>query len=140
MKLSVRFLALFFSLAFLFSTVAQAEDLNPLKEYSMDQIIAMKLAIEAEIATREGDFKTVTVPIGRYWVGMDIPVGVYTLTGAEGGWLSSVVRILDENGDKIFWDQISAGEKIGRLELLYGYQVEIETEAVIFSTYKGLGF
>lgn len=140
MKLSIRFLSLFFSLMLLFPAAASAEVENPLEGVSLDELIAGKLLIEAEIATREGEFKTVTVPIGKYYVGLDIPAGVYTLTGAEGGWLSSEVSVYDPSGDRVFWGLISAGEQIGKLELLYGYQVEIETEAVIFSTYKGLGF
>lgn len=144
MKLSVRFLSLFFSFMFLFSLIAHADSAsqieNPFEGVPLDELIAAKLMIEAEIAAREDEFKTVTVPIGKYAVGLDIPAGVYTITGAASGWLPSVVCVYDQNGNRLYRGQVSDGDKIGRLDLVFGQIVEIEIDQVIFSTYKGLGF
>lgn len=141
MNLFVRFLCLFLVACFSLASVSFAEETNPLKEVSLDELIATKLMIEAEISSRESEFKTVTVPIGKYTVGLDIPVGIYTLTSAGDLYsFSSIVSVLDQTNQRVFYDQISNGGKIGKLELLYGYQVEIKMEAVIFSTYEGLGF
>lgn len=140
MKLSVRFLALFFSFVLFFSAPASAELTNLTEGVPLDELIAAKLMIESEIATRKNEFKTVTVPIGRYTVGFDIPAGVYTITGAASGWLPSVVCVYNQHGDRLYRGQVSNGDKIGRLELIFGQTVEIEIDQVVFSTYEGLGF
>lgn len=141
MKQFVRCFCLFLLFSFFLASLAFAEETNPLQELSLDELVAAKLMIESEISARESEFKNVTVPIGKYTVGLDIPVGVYTLTSAGGQYsFSSTVSVYDQTNQRIFYDQISSGKKIGKLELLYGYQVEIKMEAVVFSTYEGLGF
>lgn len=144
MKIRLLSLVLAVLLVFPGAAVAEVYEWPELKaafsECTIEMLYSIKTLLDTEIASREDKDKEVPVPVGTYIVGDDIPAGTYTVTGASNSFLSSTVRVLDQNGKKISWAAISNGEQIGKLVLLSGYQIEIEDGAVIFSTYKGLGF
>lgn len=142
--MKIRLLSLVLAVLLAFPGAAFAENAkgltNIFSDYSIDTLYVLRVILDTEIASRENKDKEVTVPIGQYIVGIDIPEGIYTITGASTSLYSSSVRVFDQKGNKVLWETISEGEQIGKIELLYGYQVNIEYESVVFSTYKGLGF
>lgn len=142
MKKSVRLLslALVLLLAFTGAAVAEteAEQVNMFREYSTEELLAMKIMLETELASRTDakDFK-VTVPQGRYIIGIDIPAGTYTLT-LKG--LSGLITYF-ENGESIDVHLLTEDhDTVGKVELYNGLQIEISYGPIVFTPYKGLGF
>lgn len=108
-------------------------------ECSTDLLLQMRSVIDVELATREDLDKEVTVPVGIFYVGVDIPVGTYTIKGSE-KYTSSYVEICDERGVRIFYESLYNNAQLGRVDLYFGYKVKITGDPVIFAKYKGLGF
>lgn len=127
-----RFFALLLCLVFV-AGFAAAEDLSSL---SFEDLVALQRAVVAEIMSRP-EWKEVTVPGGEWVVGVDIPAGVYCISAGKSGGYIEV-----KNGQRSVLIQGIRDEahKIGRIELLDGYVVEIERGSLIFSPAVGLGF
>lgn len=134
--------ALVLSLILLTSVSLAEVDLS---SYSYDQLLELNRQVQFEIMSRP-EWKEVTVPMGNYVIGEDIPAGKYTLTAAPGQsgnvvvWGKEPYNYVD-GGGLIFNEIIGykEGDVIGRIELNKGNILEIGC-SVIFSPYKGLGF
>lgn len=142
--MKIRLLSLVLAVLLVFPGAAFAENTdewtNIFADYSIDTLYALRVILDTEIASRENKDKEVTVPVGQYIVGIDIPEGIYTITSTATDYGFSAVHVFNQKRDIVLWETISEGEQIGKIELLYGYQIEISSVPVIFTTYKGLGF
>jgi predicted TIM-barrel enzyme len=139
MKMPVRLLSMVLVLSIFFSGVAFSENRtdSPFAEETTETLYTWLSWIEAEIARREDRDKEVPVPVGIYVVGYDIPIGTYTIICNKG---SSYIRVADMYNKTVLSEAVSKGERIGKIDLKYGYTVEICTNPVVFAPYKGLGF
>lgn len=106
---------------------------------TQEELLALRDSINQELLKR-GIEKEVTVPIGMYEVGVDIPAGTYTLK--PNGF--AVVEVWKNVSSKysMFYEGVSASDKeyIGKLILIEGNIVEITYGSFVFSPYQGLGF
>ena len=139
MKNTVRIISLL--LALLFSTLAfaSAESFD-LSGLSYDELITLRQRIDLAIMQSDG-WKEVTVPVGTYVIGRDIPAGDYTVTyeGRMQACLSiSVGGIVW--GFHILNPSLYKTNSIGKLSLSDGQILDITYGEVIFTPYKGLGF
>lgn len=132
-----RFLALLFVMLF-FISIASAETTFDLSSMSTEELLNLRNAINTELAVRGFKEKEVIVPPGRYTVGTDIPVGVYTLTRSEEYF--SGIKTYTPSGQYDLTFSVSTDTPIGKLELTEGQTVEILYETVVFKQYAGLGF
>ena len=139
MKMLVRLLSIVLVLSIFFSGVAFSENRtdSPFAEESTETLYTWIAWIEAEIARREDRDKEVPVPVGIYVVGYDIPIGTYTIICKKG---ASYICVTDMYDELVFHAAPSKDEQIGKLDLQYGYTVEITINPVVFAPYKGLGF
>lgn len=112
-------------------------DVN-LSACTQEELLALRDSINKELLKR-GIEKAVEVPPGIYIVGEDIPEGTYTITTYASSWFCSLT-VSDRSGKRVFHGSFDNGEKIGKLVLENGYNVEIEYENAVFSPYQGLGF
>lgn len=127
-----RFLSLLLILVCI-TGIAAAEDLSGL---SFDELLALRSAVEHEIISRP-EWKEVTVPSGTWYVGSDIPAGIYSISATSSGGYIRIRR----NGRLIISQGIrDDANKFGRIELVKGDTVEIERGSLIFAPAKGLGF
>lgn len=81
--------------------------------------------------------KTVTVPVGDYIVGEDIPAGSYTLTGNK----YSVIRIYDDESKEYYSDSYEIQKPhycIGKVTLINGMKVQVVYASMDFTTFIGL--
>lgn len=138
MKKPIRLLTMIMVLLLAFTGTAVAE-IN-YDDYSVEELIALKTQITEEITARTKSAKSVSVPAGKYIIGVDIPAGTYTLTFK--GNYSTVISIYSWNGDILdyYLFMVGGSDTVGKIELQEGQQIEIATEPIIFSPYKGLGF
>lgn len=93
---------------------------------------------ETTVSTSITIDKEVTVPVGIYIVGEDIPAGNYTIRCGEDTGFNFVVRTA--TGKLVFSQYVYSGDHIGKVILQNGNKVEIDYSTVIFAPYKGLGF
>lgn len=119
-------------------TTAEPEPQNMFRKYSTVELFALKIMLDTEIASRDDktDF-SVTIPKGKYIVGVDIPAMAYVITAPESGSVS--IYVFDQNGDEVDWVSLNRSEVYGKLELHEGYIVKLH-DVAIFTRYKGLGF
>ena len=118
--------------------ISHAENAVDLSAMSTEELVLLRNAVIAELGARNFNDKEVTVPPGRYTVGIDIPAGVYTLTRTEKYF--SAINTYTANGQYDLHFQVEDGKAVGKLELTEGQTVEITYESVIFKPYVGLGF
>ena len=118
-----------------------------LSSLSFDDLKALEKQIIKEMVSRP-EFKEVTVPLGVYKVGEDIPAGKWTITGFDGAGKVTWGKGLDEYGVEIPYNQKIAefthwndGDKID-WELVEGTYIVVIISSVKFSPYipKSLGF
>ena len=87
----------------LFSQALAAVDLSSM---TLEELIALRQQISLEIASRP-EVKAVTVPVGVWEIGKDIPAGHWTITMEKGHALSisgiTYCNVLDETGKKTEW-------------------------------------
>lgn len=104
---------------------------------SVDELLAMRSAINAELLTR-GIEREVIVPEGVYTVGVDIPAGACTIRPDSS---QAYVNIYDQHGDFVSNSHMTRrdGEYIGKVTLEDKQTVEIGG-MTIFAPYTGLGF
>ena len=83
-----------------------------------------------------------TAPIGQYIVGVDIPVGTYSVRCADGVNVTTVKFCRDSSNSWFMLEALHAdeGESIGRVELLEGYTVEVRNGSAYFSAPSGIVF
>ena len=110
-----------------------------LGEFTQEDLIALRESINQELL-RRGIEKEVTVPVGVYVVGVDIPAGTYSIKPEVYGWIrlyknaSASFSMFSEGIEK------RKNEYIGKLVLTDGNIVEITSGSLIFAPYQGLGF
>lgn len=131
-----RFLIVLLTLS-LFVPCAFAESID-LKSMTTDDLVALRDAVNAELAKRNFAEKEVVVPLGNYIVGEDIPVGTYTVL--PGGSITSMVTVYNQRGDVVAYYTMTPSSSIGKLRLQEWQVVEVRFEPVIFTPYAGLGF
>lgn len=129
-------LALLLVFLLTFTPFANAESID-IQSMSSEELTALRTAINAELLSR-GIEKEVTVPTGRYTVGVDIPSGVYTIKLA--GTMGALVSTYTQSGNYDLVYNVTASEPIGKLDLQEGQTIEIAVESVVFTPYSGLGF
>lgn len=126
--------AILVALLFVFASVAVAEDL---KAMTNDELLALRAAINAELMSRKVE-KEVSVPIGTYKIGEDIPAGVYTISTKS---MMIMISINDMFGHYVDMYTISPAEIIGKITLSEGETIQINgMGSAIFAPYVGLGF
>lgn len=126
------------SLALMACAIPAFADGPDLQSMSDDELVSLRDAINAELASRNFQEKEVTVPPGRYKVGEDIPAGTYTVS--KTGAMPAMVTTYTSSGDYDLVYNISADTPIGKLQLAEGQSIEISYDSVLFSPYKGIGF
>lgn len=120
-------------------TTAEPEPQNMFRKYSTVELFALKVMLDTEIASRDDATEfSVTVPRGKYIVGIDIPARAYTLTNPSDDDMARIL-VTDQNGKSVYYFYLHESEVYGKLDLLEGYTVELENP-VTFTRYKGLGF
>lgn len=102
---------------------------------SYDELIEMNRKIIAEIISRP-EWKEVTVPAGNWVVGVDIPVGFYSIKATD---RLSIVKLEDKNGNYVFYKTMDTDEVCGKAEFAAGSTFEIK-KPVILAPPISLGF
>ena len=157
-------LSLLLVLCLLLPALAVAESID-LSALSFDQLIQLREQITRELTSRP-EWKEVTVPIGLWKVGEDIPAGHWTITAADRGESNiKIGDILASNGREVdyfnskfygsfyyeieltspqysFYDE---NKDISSFDIVLtdGLYIEINRAAVVFTPYIGkpsLGF
>lgn len=128
---------------------------------SFNELLVLREQIAQELTTRP-EWKEVTVPIGVWKVGEDIPAGHWTVSAVDGG-ISMVVigtalditgyEIDSWNSDFYFWKQIESANyhsfnpisSISSFDFTFmdGYYLIVSNGPAVFSPYIGkpsLGF
>ena len=112
-----------------------------LSDLSFDELIALQSKLTEEFLSRS-EWKEIKVPVGTYEVGVDIPAGVYTVTIKQSStnfWVRDGI-----NGYTLqnlaLYSQYEDRSIIKKLILEDGNIVEINSSAVYFLPYTGLGF
>lgn len=121
-----------------FIPVATAESNIDIQNLSTEELVNLRNVINSELSARNFANKEVTVPPGRYSIGVDIPAGVYTIN--HSGMVMAVVSTYTENGNYDLLYTVTQSSPIGKLELKDGQVIEIGTESVVFKPYEGIGF
>lgn len=134
MKRVLYILSFCLALAFTASAYAVAANFD-LSGLSYDELVDLRKQVTLAIMQSD-EWKQVTVPMGEYIVGEDIPAGTYTVTTGENYCSLEIYS----NKEKIHdYDSLDP-ETIGKLVLQDGQTVLVEYDAVVFSPYIGLGF
>lgn len=102
---------------------------------SYDELVSLNKQINLAIMQSD-EWREITVPIGEYIVGEDIPAGTYTVTTGE----SYCSLEIHSNGKKVHDFDSFGPEVIGKLALTDGQVVLVEYDYVVFKPYVGLGF
>lgn len=117
-----------------------------LSSMSFDDLLALQEKVVKEITSR-AEWKEVAVPPGIYEVGVDIPVGKWTITSTDTvslTWGSALdeykadIPYSAEIADEALWNE---GESVS-WELIEGTFIMIKYNTVIFTPYvkQSLGF
>ena len=134
-------LLLVFSASFVF-----AEDID-LSSLSFEELAALENRIIKEMMSKP-EYKEVTVPLGVYKVGVDIPAGKWTLSGLGKAGMVFWGKGLDEYGVEIpynmqiadftYWKENDSID----WDLVEGTYIAVTISPVKFSPYipKSLGF
>ena len=136
-----------FSLVLLFCLMISysvAENIN-LTDLSFDELQILQQRIEAEIVTRP-EWKGVEVPIGCWRIGIDIPVGSYSIEIKDSKRIGNVYvwgyasQDFETNGGLIHNKLIGQKQgNIGKIELIDGWVLEV-TYPVILKPAQRLDF
>lgn len=109
-----------------------------LSEMSFEELVALRQEIDLLLFASD-EYKQVTVPQGKYTVGVDIPAGTYSLSGD-----AAMVEIFLDSSES---SKMSAGlygvtedRPVAKLVLEDGWIVSVSIGNVVFTTYTGLGF
>ena len=144
MKNIVRVLSLLFVLMLSVATFAHAETFD-ISALSYDELIALHKQVSLAIMQSD-EWKEVTVPIGTYVIGEDIPAGDYTVTYT--GRVQSCLYIYPDIKSVGSYDfslhilnpSVFDSGSIGKLSLSDGQVIDIQYGSVVFTPYTGLGF
>ena len=105
-----------------------------LSSMSYDELVTLSQQITVEIMSRP-EWKEVSVPTGTWEIGTDIPAGMYSIRTTS---KKATIWYTKKSGirDYIY---VYPEEPLGKIELLEGTTLEINTE-VIISPPLSLGF
>ena len=143
-----RIISLFLVTALLFAFPALSlSEVFDLSSLSFDELKALEKQIIKEMISRP-EYKEVTVPLGVYKVGEDIPAGKWTITGFDVPGKVTWGKALDEYGVEIPYNQRIAefthwgAEDSIDWNLVEGTYIVVIISSVKFSPYipKSLGF
>ena len=130
----------------LFTSFVFAESID-LSSLSFDELAVLETRIIKEMMSKP-EYKEVTVPLGVYKVGVDIPAGKWTLSGLGNAGIVFWGKGLDEYGVEIpynmqiadftYWDVDDSID----WNLVEGTYIAVTISPVKFSPYipKSLGF
>lgn len=104
-------------------------------DYSDNYLKLLIATMRIELQQRGFTQGEVTVPVGEYIVGADIPAGTYMLTAHN---LTDIE--VYSNSKCVHNHCLTSSEQIGKLPLEDGQVVKIKYGSVVFAPYKGLGF
>ena len=128
----------FFVILLVFSLVAGFAAADDLSSLSIEELRALVLDINAEIAGRD-DWQGADVPAGLWTVGVDIPAGVYSISLADSK--GAYLTVKNEKGRLVVNSGIRrAAQEVGKVTLAEGYTVEIEGGTLHFGRPVSLGF
>ena len=113
-----------------------------LSGYSDNYLKVLIAVMQLELRNRGLEQVEVVVPMGEYIVGEDIPAGSYSIKLAKPDSVPfSIVTIRSKSGTISGHYYLSDAEAIiGKVTLTDGETVEISSDSVLFSPYKGLSF
>ncbi len=134
-------LALLLVLMNLFIFTAFAEEIN-LSGYSYEQLIELQKQVNKEIMSRP-EWKEVTVPVGTWKVGEDIPAGTYSVSGGKYMATMTIYKSAEKNFSDMTEMYTFSGmttNTVGRITLKEGQYVVIEVESLTFAPPISLGF
>ena len=141
MKKLISVLAVLTVLTCLIITPALAQS-KSLKEMSFDELILLQKQINKEIMSRP-EWKEVTVPVGTWKVGEDIPAGTYSVSG--GKFMATLT--IYKNEDLSFSSMVNmytfsgmTSTTVGKITLHEGEYIVVETEPLVFAPPQSLGF
>ena len=109
-----------------------------------DELVALNGQINAAMA-KQNKIDAITVPMGEYTVGVDIPAGAYSIKIAEVTSPyripSSTITVYSKSGviDERFYLS-NATPVIGKVTLKDGYTIKISGDSILLSSYKGIGY
>ncbi len=142
-----KIICIMLSVITLFSfSLVHAEEIN-LSNYTFEELIALEKKIINEMVSRP-EYKEVTVPLGVYKVGEEIPAGKWTISGLKDSGIVYWGKGVDEYGVEIPYNQMIAdfthwdeGDSID-WDLVEGTYIAVTISPVKFSPYipKSLGF
>ena len=126
-------------LLLVFIPSARAEQAIDLSAMSYDELVALKLQVDAEVMSRP-ETKEVTVPKGVYTVGLHIPAGEYTVEAGGSGIVFYVYGNESMSTSSLIEGYyIGTDSPLGRVILKDGNVVSLDDPA-IFKPFIGLGF
>lgn len=105
---------------------------------SFEELLDLRAQVDAALWASDG-WQEVTVPMGVYYVGEDIPAGRWTVDGQ-----GNTVTVTIFSGDEEYWDTfywLDSTDTTANINLKRGQRVEIAS-VVVFKPYTGaaLGF
>ncbi len=135
-----RIIACVLLLAMMLLNASALADID-LSHMSFDELIAFQSKLTEEILSRS-EWREIKVPAGTYVIGVDIPAGVYTVTIKQGStnfWVKDGINGYTLQNLALYSTREDRNI-IKKLILEEGNIVEINSSAVYFSPYTGLGF
>lgn len=125
----------------LFAFSAQAESFN-LSALSFQELVQLQQKLNREIMSRP-EWKEVTVPVGTWKVGVDIPAGTYSVTGGKLMATLEIYSSPEKNYRNMVESYTFSGmttTAVGRVTLSDGQYVVIDIEPLTFAPPISLGF
>lgn len=111
-----------------------------LSTLTYSELLNLRSEVECAIIQSE-EWRTVTVPVGIYDIGSDIPAGAYSLISAPTNTTTVSLLVLDSSGATIrTWNLLTAGSEIGRISFDEGQSILISGGEIVFTPYVGLGW
>ena len=95
------------------------------------------------------EFQSVTVPVGIYQVGKEIPAGSWTISITDGDWMAEVetgATLKEDKNGVDMWGKgynsamVSESNPSQTINFVDGYFVEVSMGPVIFTTPTGVTF
>ena len=133
-----RFLCILLICLMITPALAESIDLSAL---SFDELRSLQTQLNKELVSRP-EWKEVTVPMGIWVVGSDIPAGAYSIISTDSSTFFAVWEkaVNDYSGMGCIYNEvINNKNKIGRIVLQDGWVVEFN-DPVIFAPAVSLGF
>lgn len=115
--------------------VVALADLPDLSAYTFDDLMALRIVLNKEIMSRP-EWKEVRVPAGNWVVGVDIPVGFYSIKATED---YTIIDLENKEGHFVFYNVMDKGDSCGKAEFAEGSTLSVNS-TVILAPPVSLGF